>query len=193
LLERVPMLVTVLALSAAIASSAPPAEAPYAPDPARSTAAAVGWSLWLAELLVPPAALVATRLGDIGCKVDCEASGRLPLVLTTLPAVFTPSIPRWVVGAKTSAIVLTSVRAASWITGTALVAKDYSKYGGVAFVATYVVPLAIGLMDLAATPHREDLEPQPSAQGVRLVALGPNPVVGAAGLHGMTFDVAGTF
>lgn len=85
----------------------------------------------------------------------------------------TPSIPRFVVGDTTKGLIFTGLRVASFATA-ALVDwgdKDDTKWQG-PFLLGFAAPLTLGIIDLATTPHREDLI-EKEKEGVTGVGVAP--------------------
>jgi hypothetical protein len=177
-------------VGAALSSSelTPPPLQP-APDRFRTAMVATSWSLVGLNATVAPLAVLAEGLGRIDCR-NCSGDTRAPW-LSTLPMVFTPSLPRWAVGDVKGALLFTGLRGASW--GAAALLVSSSKRGDPlpVVLTAYALPLALSVVDLVTAPHREDLAPP---QGPSLRGVAPSPLVdGKAGLHGMTLAAAGTF
>lgn len=95
-----------------------------------------------------------------GCRrVDADP-GRARASLMTYGAILTltPSIPRFVVGDTTRGLVYTGLRVASFAAA-ALIdwgSNSDTKWQGPVLLG-FAAPLTLGIIDLATTPHREDL------------------------------------
>jgi hypothetical protein len=70
-----------------------------------------------------------------------------------------PSAPRWVVGDVMGAVVYTGLRTASVVAASTIQwGSDTSAWIG-PFMLGFLAPVTLGIVDLATTPHREDLRP----------------------------------
>ena len=83
-----------------------------------------------------------------------------------------PSIPRFVVGDTTGGLIYTGIRGAA-VAAAALIpwgGSSDTKWQG-PFLLAFAAPITLGIIDLATTPHREDLEDKKPAQpGVSSIA-----------------------
>jgi hypothetical protein len=157
----------------------------YARDPERSgalIASAVGFGVGTAVAGI--AYLVAyaeqndhcgeTRWGTgDSTYVDNSGCGKARTSLITYGAIvtFVPSIPRFVVGDSTKGLIYTALRGASFATA-ALIDwgdKSDSRWQG-PFLLGFAAPLTLGIIDLATTPHREDLEEKSAKAGITSVS-----------------------
>lgn len=165
-------------------------EPEYASHPVRTAMVATGWSLLGLNATFTPLAAAASGLGNIDCERRCHDTR--PAWLTALPMVFTPSLPRWAVGDVKGALLFTGLRAASWTTAAVVIKNTGQReYEGTVLVSAFLLPLAIGIVDLATAPHREDLAPK---KAVVLQGIGPAPVLDVrGGLQGMTLAASGVF
>lgn len=163
----------------------------YASHPARTAMLATGWSLLGLNATIAPVGAVLAGLGNIDCRYSCRDTRSA--WLSTLPMVFTPSLARWAVGDVKGALLFTGLRAASWTTAAVVIQNTgRTEYSGTVFLSAFVVPLAIGVVDLATTPHREDLAPTKS--GLALHGIAPSPVLDTkGGVNGMTLAASGEF
>lgn len=106
----------------------------------------------------------------------------------TVPA----SIPRFVVGDYGKGILYTALRGGSFAVGTLVDWNDPTYLVPITF--SFIAPLTLGIIDLATTPHREQLEgqrAQAASNGFQLLGLGPTvstdfrgksiPAIGALG------------
>jgi hypothetical protein len=92
---------------------------------------------------------------DSGCN---GAGARASLITYGAIVTFLPSLPRFVVGDTTKGLIYTGLRGAAFATA-ALV--DWGDDGDTRwqgpFLLGFVAPITLGIIDLATTPHREDL------------------------------------
>jgi hypothetical protein len=141
--------------------------APYVVDTARRDALIVTPIAWGIGTFV-------TGIGYLGKEASGSPAGGW-LAAYDVNMAFVPSIPRWVVGDWTGAAVFTGLRAASVISASLLPWKDALGPTTLGFL----VPVALGAIDLATTPRRELTPPPPttakktgpSLTGVAPVAL----------------------
>lgn len=144
---------------------APPAKPKYAPDPARSGALIASSLVFGLGTAAAGAAFVASAAED-RCDLDgCHGRDPSRSALVVLGAAITvpPSIPRLVVGDVGIAALYTSLRVGSFVAGTVVDWKDDSYVLPVTLA--FVAPLTLGIIDLATTPHREQLADSGSKQG----------------------------
>ena len=104
-----------------------------------------------------------------------------------------PAIPRMVVGDGTgaawfSAGIVTSIALGKVIDSSE---KEFREPGAGFALFGFVGAAAIGIIELATTPHREDLEPK--KQGPSIEGFSAAPLADARGTHGMTMGVLGSF
>lgn len=110
---------------------------------------------------------------------------------------FTPSLPRYVVGSVGLGLLFTALRGGSFAAGAFVDWKD--KSGAVPATFAFVIPLALGIVDLATTPHREQLEgrAQPAARRkpspVELAGVGPSAIPDQAGNLAPSLAAMGRF
>lgn len=124
----------------------------------------------------------------------CSGGGaRASLITYGAIMTFLPSLPRFVVGDTTKGLVYTALRGVSFATA-ALAPwgdKPDTKWQG-PFLLGFVVPVTLGIIDLATTPHREDLEPKVAKPGIGSVS--PVAVADPSGkTHGAMISVGGLF
>jgi hypothetical protein len=188
----------------------------FAPDPGRSASIALGAvALGVGSLMLGGWYASSVSADYDQCRMDhartvtsngysysdygssyggCRATGGIgPLVAYTALMSFAPTIPRFAVGANTSGWVYTAVIATSIGIGKIFDASDSSVHdvGAAGAIFGFVLPATIGIVALATTPHREDLEPKhgPSIEGV-----GFAPVrAPTGGTNGAMFSMTGTF
>lgn len=130
--------------------------------------------------------------GYVKDSTACSGGGSRASLLTYGAIVtFLPSLPRFVVGDSTKGLVYTGLRGVSFATA-ALVnwgSDSDTKWQG-PFLLGFVAPVTLGIIDLATTPHREDLEKQVARPGVTSVA--PVAVSDRQGkTHGAMLSVEG--
>jgi hypothetical protein len=158
----------------------------YAPDPARKgalIATPIGWGIGTLVLGVG----YLSEKGSSSCTYSgsggytCAQRDGMPwLVSYDLSMTITPSIPRWAVGDTTGALVFSALRGASVLAASAI---DWNKSAFGPTVLGFLVPVTLGVFDIALTPHREDLQPardtHATARGPSIVAFDASPVSGA--------------
>ena len=179
-----------LLVGAALTTSelTPPPVEP-APDRLRTAMLTTGWSLLGLNATITPVAAFAAGMAQMDCRY-CTKDTRRPW-LTTLPMVFTPSLGRWAVGDVKGALLFTGLRAASWTTAALLVENTKRDDHLPVFLTAYALPIALAVVDLVTTPHREELA---APKGTSLQGIAPSPVLDAkGGIHGITLDAAGVF
>jgi hypothetical protein len=124
----------------------------------------------------------------------CDRSNGVPeLLLYGGLMTLAPAIPRMVVGDGTgaawfSAGIVTSIALGKVIDSSE---KEFREPGAGFALFGFVGAAAIGIIELATTPHREDLEPK--KQGPSIEGFSAAPLADARGTHGMTMGVLGSF
>jgi hypothetical protein len=163
------------------------APAPYAPDPARRgalIASSLGWGLGTLVLGVG----YLSAHSSSSCSYDsttynstCTQNPATDwLVAYDLNMAIVPSIPRWVVGDYTGALIFTALRGGSVVSASLIQGND--AFGPV--VLGFLVPVTLGIVDFVFTPHRESLqhdsEPHVARtdSGFSLTSFGPAPITG---------------
>jgi hypothetical protein len=161
---------------------------PYAPDPARKgaiIASSIGWGLGALVLgggyLGTHGSETCTYATGSGAS-QCTHNGATDwLVAYDLDMAIVPSIPRWVVGDVSGALIFTGLRGAS-VAAASLVQWSDDAFGPV--VLGFLVPVTLGVVDLVFTPHRESLQRDDAPRtasatgGLHLLSLAPAPVTG---------------
>jgi len=184
----------------------------YAPDPDRKAAvigASIGFGVggavagvmylvqWGSENSCSSRRYVTYADGTNGWENDSSGCGsgssRASLLTYGAIVTFLPSLPRFVVGDTTKGLVYTGLRGASFATA-ALVDwsgdKDTRWQGP--FLLGFVAPITLGIIDLATTPHREDLVEKVPTAGVKSIA--PVAITDRTGkAHGAVLSVEGLF
>jgi hypothetical protein len=149
----------------------------YAPDPAR-TGALIASSLVFS---LGPVAAGTAYLGSLGTGDGDPSKPALFALGLFLTA--PPSVPRFVVGQVGMGVLWTALRGGSFALGTMIDWED-DTYLLPATLA-FIVPLTLGIVDLATTPHREQLEPKKrrhhESAGFTLQGIGPTATVDKAG------------
>lgn len=124
----------------------------------------------------------------------CGTGGAARASLITYGAIvtFLPSIPRFVVGDTTKGLIYTGLRGVSFATAALVNWGDNgdTRWQG-PFLLGFVAPVTLGIIDLATTPHREDLVEKEKAgiTGVSPVALADKQ----GKTHGALLAVEGLF
>jgi hypothetical protein len=106
---------------------------------------------------------------------------------------FTPSIPRFVMGDYVKGLLFTALRGGSFATG-AFVDWEDSQF--VPFAFGFVVPMTLGIVDLATTPRREDMrrrDRQAMPGMFQLLGVGPTVAKDVRGKSVPAFGAMGTF
>lgn len=183
--------------------AAPPPPAPlplkprYAPDPGRR-AALIASSIVFGLGTVGAGVAYAVSTIDVGsCQngLVCRAEPSKP-ALYALGAnlTITPSIPRFVVGDYGYALLFAALRGGSFAAGTMIDWKDKTYFLPVTLA--FIAPLTLGIVDLATTPHREQLmarRAQASASPFQLQGLGPTVAHDVRNQPMPAFGAFGTF
>ncbi|MGZ5971660.1 MAG: hypothetical protein ACXWP4_28510 [Polyangiales bacterium] len=104
-----------------------------------------------------------------------------------------PAIPRMVVGDATGAAWFSAGIVASIALGKAIDASDegFNQPGTGFAMFGFIGAAAIGIIELATTPHREDLEQKQT--GPSIDGFTAAPLADTRGSHGMSFGVLGSF
>ena len=165
-----------------------PAKPRYAPDPARKGALIASSLVFgLGTVAAGSTYLVSIAdrgVGDCALLEGCGNKQALP-ALYTMGAVmtFTPSIPRFVVGDWGMGLLWTGLRGGSFALGSAI---NWGSDGGEIMPVTFsfLAPLTLGIIDLATTPHRENLRPKRAkveTASFQLDGFGPTTMVDRGG------------
>ncbi len=126
---------------------------------------------------------------------DNSACGtsRASLVTYAVIVSIVPSVPRFVVGDTTKGLIYTGLRAAA-VTSAALInwgSDSDTKWQG-PFLLGFAAPITLGIIDLATTPHREDLEEKTAKAGITQIA--PIALTDRSGhTHGGVLSLGGIF
>jgi hypothetical protein len=98
-----------------------------------------------------------------GYSTSCSSNhtnARTALLTYGAIVTLTPSIPRFVVGDTTKGLIYTAIRGGAFATAALVNWGDKSDSWTYPFLLGFVVPITLGIVDLATTPHREDVEAQ---------------------------------
>lgn len=171
----------------------------YAPDPARKGALIASSLVFgLGTLAAGSTYLlnIADRgIGDCSLLESCGNRDAAP-ALYALGAIMTvtPSIPRFVVGDVGMGLLWTGLRGGSFALGTAINWGSDGAFMPATFA--FIAPLTLGIIDLATTPHRENLRPKHvkvETSSFHLDGLGPSAMVDRAGNSVPAFSALGRF
>lgn len=160
----------------------------YAPDPARK-GALIASSLVFSLGTVAAGStylinVAKNGVGDCALLEGCGSRDGLP-ALYAMGAImtFTPSIPRFVVGDWGMGLLWTGLRGGSFALGSAINwGPDANAIMPLTF--SFLAPLTLGIIDLATTPHRENLRPKRvkvETASFQLDGLGPTTMVDRGG------------
>lgn len=159
----------------------------YAPDPGRK-AALIASSLVFSLGTVASGStyllnILDHGIGDCSLLESCGNRDAAP-ALYAMGAImtFTPSIPRFVVGDVGMGLLWTGLRGGSFALGTAVNWGSDGAFMPITFA--FIAPLTLGIIDLATTPHRENLRPKHvrvETASFQLDGLGPTAMMDRAG------------
>lgn len=171
----------------------------YAPDPARKGALIASSLIFGLGTVAAGTAYVAS-LGKEQCDWNghCRSGEPSKAALYTMGGVltFTPSIPRFVVGSIWGSLLYTGLRGGSFALGVAVDWDDDTYMLPVTLAL--VAPLTLGIVDLATTPHREQVDGKRKSRSSRASAfelhgLGPIALMDKAGNPAPAVGAMGTF
>lgn len=147
----------------------PPRKPKYAPDPTRQgalIASSLVFGLGTAAAGGAYLASVSPTCDENGFVVNCPHEPSKPALWAMGGFMtVTPSLPRLVMGDVGIAILLTALRGGSFAAGAIPDWKDKSYMLPVTFA--FIVPATLGIVDLATTPHREQMEKREKEQMAR--------------------------
>ena len=173
----------------------------YAPDPDRSRAL-LGASLVFGIGGGLTAIMYLSRYEE--APANDKSTARTSLVAYSTVVSIVPSIPRFVVGDTGKGLLYAGLR------GGALAAAIFVNWGRDKndrpnwegpFLLGFAGPISVAIIDLASTPHREDVEPSAVAGaraarpaiGIGVEYVTPVALRGPEGLHGGILSVGGAF
>ena len=116
--------------------------------------------------------------GSFSSNYNCTSGDTAPpLVMYDVIVGAVPSAPRWVVGDVGGALLYTGIRGSSLIVASVVDWGNGSNNWVGPFMLGFLVPITLGIVDLATTPHREDLAPaKPSTDEGRASCGRESPV-----------------
>jgi hypothetical protein len=169
----------------------------FAPDPARKAALiassiffGLGISVTGIGYLVAKAEQNCSNTSDAsnGTQItsSCTSGNGVPeLVIYDTIMTGAPSTARWVVGDVNGALIFSALRGASVITASVVSwGSDNSSWLGPFFLG-FLAPVTLAIVDMATTPHREQLAPHDPAarpqasRGFMITGLSPAPTTDA--------------
>lgn len=176
----------------------------YARDPERTGALIASSVVWGVGTMVAGVTYLVQKATD-DCSSVYDSSGyytgtnctdrSATGALITYGAIvsITPSIPRFVVGDTSKALIYTGLRGASVLIASVVDWGDNDATSWqMPFILGFAAPIALGIVDLATTPHREDLD-EKAAQARGVTSIAPVPVADRRGTHGAMLSVGGVF
>ncbi|MFO0587588.1 MAG: hypothetical protein U0441_08615 [Polyangiaceae bacterium] len=159
----------------------------YAPDPGRKAAliaSSLVFGLGTAASGMSYIVNIAQDgIGDCSLLESC-GNRKAAASLYAMGAImtFTPSIPRFVTGDVGMGLLWTGLRGGSFALGTAINWGSDGVLMPITFA--FIAPLTLGIIDLATTPHREQLRPrkvQVETASFHLDGVGPTTMLDRAG------------
>jgi hypothetical protein len=175
----------------------------YAPDPARKAAIiaspiffGVAGAVFGIAYLSQHATQTCTYNGNGGASCT-QNNGTPSLVAYDLTVAIVPSVPRWAVGDVNGALIFTGLRGASVLVASVVSwGNDGSSWMG-PFTLGFLAPVTLAIVDLATTPHREDLRaPREAAVAprFRVTSIAPTALTDPAHhLRGAALGLSATF
>lgn len=169
----------------------------WAPDPARRNALIASSIVFGLGTVLSGAAYTVSAMSSALCPggvYDCAGPSKPALYAMGAFLTFTPSIPRFVVGDYSKAILYTALRGGSFAAGAFVDWNDPTYLVPITF--SFIAPLTLGIIDLATTPHREQLEArnrQAASNGFQLLGVGPTVATDFRGRSIPAFGALGTF
>lgn len=168
----------------------------WAPDPSRRNALIASSIVFGLGTMLSGSAYTISLMTSSLCKDHvttwCSEPSNPALYAMGAFLTFTPSIPRFVVGDTGKGLLYTALRGGSFAAG-ALVDWNDSSYF-VPITLSFIAPLAFGIVDLATTPHREQLENRrPANNSFQLLGVGPTVATDFRGRSIPAFGALGTF
>lgn len=166
----------------------------YAPDPGRKAALITSSLIFgLGTAASSMAYLTSLAVGAVSNEEPSRPALLAMGAFLTVPA----SIPRFVVGDVGRGLLFTALRGGSFALGSMVTWEDPTYTLPV--MLSFVAPLTLGIVDLATTPHREQLERKQDtakakkAKPIELDSLGPSVAVDREGRKMPGFSAAGRF
>lgn len=169
----------------------------WAPDPSRRNAIIASSIVFGMGTMLSGTAYTVSVMTSSFCSDKlttwCTEPSKPALYALGAFLTVTPSIPRFVVGDYGKALLYTALRGGSFAAGAFVDWNDPTYLVPITFA--FIAPLTLGVIDLATTPHREQLEgrDRPAAQGFQLLGLGPTVTTDFRGRSVPAFGALGTF
>lgn len=170
----------------------------WAPDPARRNALIASSITFGLGTMMSGTAYTVSLATSAMCSdrltTWCNEPSKPALYAMGAFLTFTPSIPRFVVGDYGKALLYTTLRGGSFAAGAFVDWNDPTYF--VPFTFSFLAPLTLGIIDLATTPHREQLDgrrPQAAANSFQLLGLGPTVTTDFRGRSVPALGAMGTF
>ncbi|MBK9258776.1 MAG: hypothetical protein IPM54_02955 [Polyangiaceae bacterium] len=170
----------------------------WAPDPARRNALIASSIVFGLGTMLSGTAYTVSAMTSSMCNewsgVMCSGPSKPALYAMGTFLTITPSIPRFVVGDYGKAILYTALRGGSFAAGAFVDWNDPTYL--VPITLSFIAPLTLGIIDLATTPHREQLEApaaRTAASDFQLLGLGPTVAMDFRGQSIPAFGAIGTF
>lgn len=172
----------------------------WAPDPARRNALIASSIVFGLGTLLSGTAYTVSAMSSGLCNEfssnthSCSNPSKPALYAMGTFLTVTPSIPRFVVGDYGKAFLYTALRGGSFAAGALVDWNDPTYLVPITF--SFIAPLTLGIIDLATTPHREQLERrdiQAAKSDFQLLGLGPTVATDFRGQSIPAFGAMGTF
>jgi hypothetical protein len=155
---------------------------------------ATAGGVYLASV-VKPERTTCDAWGTGGCSTTTTEPNKAALYAMGGIMTVTPSIPRYVVGDVGLGLLFTALRGGSFAAGAFVDWKD--KTYAVPTMFAFVVPLTLGIVDLATTPRRERAQERATAprkpKAVELAGIGPTATPDQAGNLAPSLAAVGRF
>lgn len=177
----------------------------YARDPERTGALIASSVVWGVGTFVTGIAYLAEHFGSESCSSAYDASTgsssytcskkSATTALVTYGAIvsITPSVPRFVVGDYSKALIYTGLRGASVLVASVVDwGHNDTTSWEMPFLLGFAAPVALGIVDLVTTPHVEDLDAKVS-QYRGITGIAPVALADRRGTHGAMLSMEGRF
>lgn len=172
----------------------------WAPDPARRNALIASSIVFGLGTMLSGTAYAVSAVSSALCSSswpdsrNCSGPSMPALLAMGTFMTITPSVPRFVVGDYSKTVLYAALRGGSFAAGSFVDWNDSTYL--VPFTLAFIAPLALGVVDLATTPHREQLEARSaraSATGFQLLGIGPTVATNFRGQSIPAFGAIGMF
>jgi hypothetical protein len=177
----------------------------YARDPERTGALIASSVVWGVGTFVTGIAYLVEKASSETCSGVYDASGvytgsncsrkSATGALVTYGAIvsITPSVPRFVVGDYSKALIYTGLRGASVLVASVVDwGHNDTTSWEMPFLLGFAAPVALGIVDLVTTPHVEDLDEKVS-QYRGITGIAPVALADKRGTHGAMLSMEGRF